>query len=177
MREMRATGKHGHLVLKVSRALLIGWIEKIVTNYNIEDQTKRSISKTFAKAGQDIFAHDEALFQKYLGKLNGEALYRALSDAQARILLEGEDAPAPVVALGAAPAPVAVAEENQGESDDDGDDQWKTCESCGKYRMMTLEWYERFTVCADLETTCAEDCDCLTPCDDFECPCSECVLR
>ena len=72
------------------------------------------------------------------------------------------------------PAPVAVAEENQGESDDDGDDQWKTCESCGKYRMMTLEWYERFTVCADLETTCAEDCDCLTPC---ECPCSECVLR
>jgi hypothetical protein len=91
------------------------------------------------------------LFQKYLGKLNGEALYRALSDAQARILLEGEDAPAPVVALGAAPAPVAVAEENQGKSDDDshvividGDDQWKTCESCGKYRMMTLEWYERF---------------------------------
>jgi hypothetical protein len=44
----------------------------------------------FATTRLDIFRHDEALFQEYLGKLNGEALYRVLSDAQARTLLEGE---------------------------------------------------------------------------------------
>ena len=140
--------------------MLIGWLECIVKDYNQKDQAAKSIAKTFAKAGQDIFNHNEGLFQRYLDDLSEEGLYKLLH----------LDVPAPLAAAG---ADVDDGEEN---------DEWKSCSSCGKYRKMTREWFELSSVCADLadehlDVTCEQPCDCDTPCVDFECPCSECVAR
>ena len=95
---------------------------------------------------------------------------REVSQARAPIDELDVDVPAPLAAAG---ADVDDGEEN---------DEWKTCSLCGKYRKMTREWFELFSVCADLadehlDVTCDEPCDCDTPCDDFECPCTECVAR
>ena len=112
------------------------------------------------------------MFQRYLDDLSEEGLYKSLNEAQARAPIDelDVDVPAPFAAAG---ADVDDGEEN---------DEWKTCSSCGKYRKMTREWFELFSICADLadehlDVTCDEPCDCDTPCVDFECPCTECMAR
>ena len=118
--------------------LLIGWLEQIVKDYNRADQAAKSISNTFARAGQDIYNHNEGLYQLYLDSLSEQGLYKSLNEAQAIAPIDelNVDAPAPLE---------PGTEEGDGEG---GSNEWKTCDLCCKYRMMTREWFERFSVCA-----------------------------
>ena len=84
-----------------------------------------------------------------------------------------------VATSSAAPAAEAAGEEEPDTDDDDGLlEHWALCNLCSKYRKLANpfpadeEFYCGHECC---ECPCDEPCDCLDPCDDGQCPCSECI--
>lgn len=180
IRRQRQAGKTGHLTLKVSRPLLIGWVEDVVRQYNRKDRVLKSIERSFEDAGQNVFAHDEVKFVRHLDSLQENTVYDALYKAAVAGDICTDEDLRTAAAADKPPAPRHIKHAAAESSDDDeGEeiDYWYLCVTCNRYRKLANEYVGEGFTCQseECEAECEEDCDCESPCNDFDCPCSHCV--
>ena len=75
-------------VVKISRELLVHFIETAFNEINEDNKKTRSIAASFQQCGLDPFVKDDSKFQEHLESLSEDGVYKALTDAHKALLLE-----------------------------------------------------------------------------------------
>lgn len=73
----RERGATGSVTLKMPITEMADIVEAAVKGFNQDERQRRSIEKTFRKAGQDPWCHDEDLFKSHLDDLTQSSLFKA----------------------------------------------------------------------------------------------------
>ena len=59
--------------------------EYVVQDFNTNEKSTQSIRRTFLKAGQNPWMHDENLFESHLSSLKKDALYKDIIENQTAV--------------------------------------------------------------------------------------------
>ena len=91
IKRLRATGKLGRIVVKISREQLMTWVEMFVMDFNSKEISGATdiIVPCLSKIGQNCFSNsdDKSTFYDWLDSLNENALYKSLLEAHTAVNL------------------------------------------------------------------------------------------
>ena len=85
VRMRKANGETGTIKLKIHPSTMADITEYVVQDFNTNEKSTQSIRRTFLKAGQNQWMHDENLFESHLSSLKKDALYKDIIENQTAV--------------------------------------------------------------------------------------------